>query len=208
DVALRDAVNEGWVTGPRILASGRKLAPPGGQAMPLHSALAPALVDEEFRVIAGSDDARRAVREALHEGVDLLKVVLNDEPPRLSTEEVRAIVDEAHRAKIKVAAHAAVEPAIRIAVDAGVDSVEHGDEATDDELRAMKEKGIFLVATDLWETGFLTNYPKIFAIDADQRAQLEKSIGAESAKAASRLSRAKKLGVKIAAGSDNWFRQE
>jgi imidazolonepropionase-like amidohydrolase len=208
DVALRDAVNEGWVVGPRILASGRKLAPPGGQAMPLHSAIAPQIVDEEFRVIAGVDDARRAVREALHEGVDLVKVVLNDEPPRLSTEEVRAVVDEAHRAKIKVAAHAAVEPAVRIAVDAGVDSVEHGDEATDEELRLMKEKGIFLVATDLWETGFLTNYPKIFALEDADRARLEKFISAESAKAASRLARARKLGVRIAAGSDNWFRVE
>jgi imidazolonepropionase-like amidohydrolase len=208
DVALRDAVNEGWVIGPRIQASGRKLAPPGGQAMPNHATFAGRIVDEEFRVVAGADDARRAVREALHEGVDLVKVVLSDDPPRLSVEEVRAIVDEAHRGKIRVAAHAVTEPAIQIGVEAGVDSIEHGDEATDAQLRAMKEKGIFLVATDLWHRAYTENVNRIFNFTPEEKAEGEKAIGRWAAQAADRLQRARKLGVKIAAGSDNWFRIE
>ena len=205
DVALRDAVNEGWVPGPRIQASGRKLAPPGGQAMPNHSTFAGRIVDEEYRVVAGVDDARRAVREALHEGVDLVKVVLNDEPPRLSVEEVRAVVDEAHRGKIRVAAHAETEPAIQIGVDAGVDSIEHGSEATDAQLRSMKEKGLFLVATDLWHHAYPENINRIFNYTPEEKAEGAKVFARYAGQAADRLKRARKIGVKIAAGSDNWF---
>jgi imidazolonepropionase-like amidohydrolase len=78
DSALRDAINAGWLPGPRIQAATRKLAPPGGQSLPLHSAVASEITDQEFRIIAGADDARRAVREALHEGADLIKVVVGD----------------------------------------------------------------------------------------------------------------------------------
>lgn len=208
DVALRDAVNEGWVVGPRIQASARKLTPPGGQAMPLHSVLAERIVDEEFRVVAGADDGRRAVREALHEGVDFVKVVLSDQPPLFSVEEVRAIVEEAHRAGIKVAAHASEGPAIQVGIDAGVDSIEHGDAVTDEQLGAMKAKGIWLVATDLWERGFLTNAFKVVAFDAEDRAALETMFAGYMKTAADRLERARKRGVRIAAGSDNWFRWE
>lgn len=208
DVALRDAVEEGWVVGPRIQASGRKIAPPGGQAMPNHATFASRIVDEEFRVVTGVDDARRAVREALHEGVDLVKVVLSDDPPRLSVEEVRAIVDEAHRGKIRVAAHAEAEPAIEIGVQAGVDSIEHGDEITDAQLRAMKEKGIFLVATDLWSTAYPVQLERIFKFTPEESAEGQKLFADFRAKSKARLQRAKGLGVRIAAGSDNWFRVE
>jgi imidazolonepropionase-like amidohydrolase len=69
DSALREAIDAGWIPGPRIQPATRKLAPPGGQALPLHSTVASQITDQEFRIVAGADDARRAVREALHEGL-------------------------------------------------------------------------------------------------------------------------------------------
>jgi len=205
DSALRDAVNSGWIPGPRIQAATRKLAPPGGQAMPLHSVLASEITDQEFRIVAGADDARRAVREALHEGADLIKVVVGDEPPRLGPDEVKAIVDEAHRSKIKVAVHAETADAIAIAIEAGVDSVEHADEASDEQLRAMRDKGIFLGATEWTRQALFGPYEKIFNLSPQDKAGFDAYYKNYSEKSTRRLLAAMKLGVKIAAGSDMWF---
>jgi imidazolonepropionase-like amidohydrolase len=205
DCALRDAVNAGWIPGPRIQAATRKLAPPGGQATPLHSAIASQIIDQEFRVVAGADDARRAVREALHEGADVIKVVVGDEPPRLGSDEVKAIVDEAHRSRIKVAVHASTAEAIGIAIDARVDSVEHGEDASDEQLQTMRDQGIFLGATDWTGRMFFGPYSKIFNISPEQRAGFDAYFKTRSAKTTRRLQSALKLGVKIAAGSDMWF---
>ena len=205
DAALRDAIHAGWVEGPRVLASTRKLAPPGGQALPLRSGVAVAITAEEYRVITGVDDARRAVREALHAGADFLKVVLADSPPSLDVDEVKAIVAEAHRSGIKVAAHASAAAAIRIGVAGGVDSIEHGDEATEEDLRAMRDKGIFLVPTDWPRDVLFEPYEKVFNLSPSDRAGLEAYFKREFERGAARLRKAIELGVKIAAGSDMWF---
>ena len=204
DAALRDAINAGWIPGPRIQAATRKLAPPGGQALPLHSAVAEQITEQEFRIIAGVDDARRAVREALHQGADLIKAVPGDQPPRMGTDELRAIVDEAHRANIKVAIHASTTEAIQIAIDAGVDSIEHGDEATEPQLQAMREKGIFLGATE-WNRATLEGAYGGFVSLPQIRPAFNAYFSRYSAANARRLKAAMRIGVKIAAGSDMWF---
>ena len=76
DVALRDAIRNGWVTGPRIIASTRALAPHGGQFGPAFQSEAQHLVAQEYAEISGTDDARRAVRSALAAGADCIKVIM------------------------------------------------------------------------------------------------------------------------------------
>jgi imidazolonepropionase-like amidohydrolase len=179
DAALRDAIAAGWVPGPRMLVSTRALAPPGGQFRDPADPALRELVEREYAQISGPDDARRAVRQAIAEGADLVKVIVDARGVTLSAAEVEAIVDEAHRGRRKVAAHATSLGAAVVAVRAGVDSIEHGKVLSDDLLRAMAKKRIFLVPTDL---------PSL--------------LGAGTA---GRVARALALGVPVALGSDVYF---
>jgi imidazolonepropionase-like amidohydrolase len=98
-------------------------------------------------MISGVEDARRAVREQIGHGADLIKVYADWANPTLTVDEMRVIVDEAHKQKLKVAAHATTAEGIKNAVAAGVDSIEHGTGANREDLEMMKAKGIFLVPT-------------------------------------------------------------
>lgn len=186
-IAVRDAIRAGRVPGPRMLVATRALAPPGGQLAGL-AARARDRVAEEYVEITGVDAARAAVREAVFEGADLIKVIV-DANVTLTGDELGAIVDEAHRAGRKVAAHAVADDAVRIAVEAGVDSIEHAYTAPDDVLRAMAARRIFLVPTDFPRDAGMT-WPE------------------QVAAAARRLSRAVELGVPIAAGSDVYYARD
>src|ERR1700741_4458137 len=108
DVALRDAINAGRVPGPRILASGRKLAQQekNGYVQNLNPALANAILQQEFRAFNGADSARQAVKDDLFYAVDVIKVTVEDDT---SVAEMKAIVDEAPRQKVKVAVHAVTQ---------------------------------------------------------------------------------------------------
>jgi imidazolonepropionase-like amidohydrolase len=203
DVALRDAIDAGWLPGPRIVASTRALAATGGQ----FGRLAPeaqSLVALEYAVVNGVEESRRAVRQALYDGADCIKVIVNTDPRVLSLEEMQAIVDEAHRASRRVAAHAIGEQATRIAADAGVDSIEHAYTVPDDVLRAMAQKNIVLVPTD-WPA---EAYAKVFGAapgaNAKERA-FQDRIQRWVAQNAQRLVRARRAGVKIALGSDAYY---
>ena len=204
DAALRDAIEAGWVTGPRIQAATRKLTPPGGQAVTGMTAAAAAVIDTEFITISGVDEARRAVREDLHAGADVIKIVAHEGNRLLGPDEVRAIVEEAHRAHVKVAAHAWDDTAIGIVVDAGVDSVEHGDEISDANLRKMRDKGIFLVATDRTPQAWMDLFGKSLYATPEETAEFAQRAKGWSDKGADRLRRAMKAGVKIAFGTDMW----
>jgi imidazolonepropionase-like amidohydrolase len=198
DVALRDAINAGWVVGPRMLVSTRALAAAGGQFGRLVPE-AQKLVDEEYAVIAGPDEARKAVRQAFYDGADLIKVIVNTGPRVLALDEMKAIVEEAHRVNKKVAAHAIGDLATRVAADAGVDSIEHAYVIPDDALKTMAEKKIFLVATDPRLEGLDEILQSRFHMTVDSIAQMNKQ---RTAAAKNRIDRALKAGVRIAAGSD------
>jgi imidazolonepropionase-like amidohydrolase len=201
DVALRDAINAGQVVGPRIVASTRALSAAGGQ----FGGLAPEaqkLIEQEYVVIAGVDDARRATRQAFYDGADVIKVIVNTGPRVVSLDEMKAIVEEAKRVGKRVAAHTTTDEAARIAVNAGVNSVEHGYSLPDDVLPKMRE-GIFLVPTD---------YPAEFYVDAlggsatpEERAARMSGAQAFVTRSADRLMRAVRAGVKIAFGSDEYY---
>lgn len=200
DVALRDAIAAGWVEGPRMVVSTRALAPAGGQFGPLTPA-AQAIIGDEYAVVTGPNEARRAVRQAVYDGADLIKVIVNQGPRMLDAEEMAAIVDEAHRSGRKVAAHATTDAAVRLAAEAGVDSVEHAFGASDDVLALLARRKIVLVPTDP-PLDVLTAIVIPADATAERRAALTRHLQAWVRTQDDRLARARRLGVPIAAGAD------
>jgi imidazolonepropionase-like amidohydrolase len=208
DVALRDAIAAGWVPGPLMLVSTRALAPIGGQ-LETASEMGQKLIDEEYAIVTGPLEARKAVRQAFFEGADLIKVIVGTGPRMFTVEELQAIVSEAHSAGYgkKVAAHAIDEEDIRRAVEAGVDSIEHGYGLTSTELmRKMAEKRIFFVATEE-----ATDDPKMDEIykrpELSPEQILEHKSRAEerAARSRERLRNLVNSGVRVAFGSDAYY---
>jgi imidazolonepropionase-like amidohydrolase len=198
DVALRDAIEAGWVLGPRMQVSTRALSATGGQFGGL-TPEAQGLVAQEYAVVNGADDARRAVRQAMYDGADVIKVIVNTNPRVLSLEEMKAIVGEAHGQGRPVAAHAIGDASTRVAAEAGVNSIEHGYTIPDDVLAVMAKKGIFLVPTDY--PGEYYNLLKRAPVTDAQR----ESTAALVTRNRDRLLRAVKAGVRIAFGSDEYY---
>jgi imidazolonepropionase-like amidohydrolase/dienelactone hydrolase len=203
DVALRDAINAGRVPGPRMLAAGRKLTSPAAYVQNLNPALSEAIRQQEFLRIDGPDGARRAVRENTHYNVDLIKVTAEDD---ITPAEMAAIVDEAHRQHLKVAVHAFTPTTIQTAIDAGADSIEHGDGVTDEQLRTMRDKGIFFDITKTFYGGRFKNIEAGIVTSPDLQSGSAKDADERRRKGASLIQRILKSGVKFAAGSDMcWF---
>lgn len=200
DVALRDAIRSGWVMGPRLFASTRALSAAGGQFGGV-SAEMQKVIEQEYVVVSGVDEARRAVRQAFYDSADLIKVIVNTGPRVLSLEELKVIVEEAHRVNRKVSAHATGDAATRIAAEAGVDSIEHAYTIPDDALRMMAAKKIFLVPTDFPTEFYL---PPGLSTVAEREAALA-NIKRFTGGSRERLARAVKMGVRISAGSDSYY---
>lgn len=197
DLMLERGINDGLVAGPRIYGSGPGLAPAGGQLEPM-----PAdphhLVDAEYRIVVSPDDARAAVRDAVARGADVIKMYPEATPQRtrLSVAEMAAVVSEARRHGIPVAAHATSDESIREAVEAGVTSIEHAYQISDETLRLMATKGVWLVPTDPsleMALEFTSTWPQ-----QPPREEIERHLQAGR----DRLMRAHRLGVRIALGSD------
>jgi imidazolonepropionase-like amidohydrolase len=204
DVALRDAIDAGDVPGPRILASGRKLIGRAAYVRGLNSALAPEILAQDFLEIASTDGARNAVRTNISYNVDLIKVSLDE---NVTVRELRAVVDEAHRQNVRVAVHAIEAADIQAAIDAGADSIEHGNRVTDAQLKQIRDKGIFLDLTPTFYDGLWTELrDRTIVMSAAFRAENVASDDRARQSAAARVLRVLKSGVKFAAGSDMcWF---
>jgi imidazolonepropionase-like amidohydrolase len=159
-VALRKAINEGWVPGPRIYTSGKSLATTGGHADPTNA------LRGDFRrdpgplegVINGPDDARKAVRQRYKDGADLIKLTAtggvlslaaSGQNPQFTEEELAAVVAAAKDYGMTVAVHAHGTEGMKRAVLAGVDSIEHGTFMTDEVIELMKERGTYWVPTNM-----------------------------------------------------------
>ena len=204
DTELRDAINAGRVLGPRILASGRKLITRGEYLQNLNPALADAILQQEFLLIDGSDRARQAVRQNSFQNVDVIKVSADE---NLTVPELAAVVEESHRQHFKVAVHAVDKISIQTAIDAGADSIEHGNEVTDEQLKRMRDKGIFFDLTPTFYASFLRKItePSI-VISAASRAADAGSDARRKQRYDQLVERVLKSGVKFAAGSDMcWF---
>lgn len=158
---LRDAINQGYVQGPRIYAAGKAIATTGGHGDPrngLNAELAhlmgpPGPTDG---VINGVDDARQAVRQRYKDGSDLIKITAtggvlsyakNGDAPQFTIDEVKAVVETAKDYGYKVAAHAHGKEGIRRAVEGGVTSIEHGTYMDDEVMTLMKKHGTWYVPT-------------------------------------------------------------
>jgi imidazolonepropionase-like amidohydrolase len=204
DVALRDAVNEGMVPGPRMLVSGPLIGITGGHCDNN-------LLPYEYHAVGdgvadGIAAVQHQVRENIKYGADLIKIcatggVLSkgDDPQasQFTLEEMKAIVADAHRLGRKVAAHAHGAQGILWATEAGVDSIEHGSYIDDASIAAMKQHGTYLVPTMYLQTWMLENAQSIGmpSMYADKMRQIIEI-------ARKNLSHAFASGVKVALGTD------
>lgn len=156
DVDLKKAINNGIIPGPRMRVATRAMDVTG--AYPLQGYSWEIQVPHGVQLVDGPDEARKAVREQISFGADWIKVYSDrsyfvrpdgvlDDIPTFTMEELRAIVDETHRQKHKVASHAMALNGVHNSVEAGVDSIEHGNYIAEADLKTMAQKGIFYVPT-------------------------------------------------------------
>ncbi len=204
DTELRDAINAGRVPGPRMLASGRKLITQGEYVQNLNPALTDAILQQEFLLIEGVDRGQQAVRQNELQNVDVIKVSADE---NLRVPELAAVVEEAHRQHLKVAVHAIDTASIQTAIDAGADSIEHGNDATDEQLRQMRDKGIYFDLTPtFYGGGYLKIAEPVIVISPAARAERLSSAARSKQRYDQLVQRVLKSGVKFAAGSDMcWF---
>ena len=201
DVDLKKAINNGIIPGPRMRVATRALDVTG--AYPLLGYAPDVPVPHGVQVVDGPDDGRRAVREQISFGADWIKVYSDrsyfvrsdgvlDDIPTFTLDELRAIVDEAHRQHHKVASHAMALNGVHNSVEAGVDSIEHGNYIADADLKTMAEKGIYYVPTI-----FVGEYVAQGRAAAGAKVWLDMLKIHEDT-----FRRALKAGVKIAFGTD------
>src|SRR5581483_9869093 len=207
DIGLRNAINNGWIAGPRMLVSVYAIGSTGGHGDgdPIPPARGVPQRGPLEGVCNGVAECRAAVRYQIKYGADVIKFMpsggvlsLADpvDAPELSQEEMNAIVEESHHWGRKVAAHCHGDTAARMAIQAGVDSIEHGSFMKPETLAMMKEKGIYLVPTLLagdWVMQKIDKFPP--AVAAKGRA----AVAARS----DMFRNALKAGVKIAFGTDS-----
>ncbi len=183
DTALREAIDRGLVPGPTMINAGRIIAPYGGQ---FH--LQPEKRDlgtPEYAFADTHDEMLKAIRENIHYGALVIKIVVDDQKYIYSVDDIRYMVAEAHRDGLKLAAHCWTEAGAHNAAEAGVDSIEHGQMMTDADLELAKKNHVVLVGTDFTESAARANgFPKLHAVFVD------------------RLRRAYRIGVTMAFGTD------
>jgi imidazolonepropionase-like amidohydrolase len=192
DVDLRNAINQGLVEGPRMEVATRGIGMVGAY-FPFGIAWDLNEFPTGVQFVSGVDEARRAAREQIGHGADLLKVYADWDFPTLTTDEIRVIVEEAHRNKLKVAAHATLPEGIRNALTAGVDSIEHGHGADRSTMELIKEKNAYWVPT----IGYF-----YYHYETAESPRAQKHMKAAVDRTRENLAIARQLGVKIASGFD------
>ena len=204
DVALRDAINDGEIDGPRIRVSGPALGITGGHCD--NNLLPPDYRDKGEAVADGPWAVRAKVREVIKYGADLIKFcatggVLSKGDSvggqQYTLEEMRALVDEAHQHERKVAAHAHGAEGIKTAIIAGVDSIEHGSLIDDDGIRLAKKHGTFLVM-DIYNDTFILQHGAEVGM-LPESLEKERQIGQLQR---DNFRKAFEAGVRMAFGSD------
>src|SRR5271154_3698190 len=196
DVALRDAILQGLAEGPRMQVATRGIAVVG-QYEPF--GISPDLFDfpTGAQMVSGVEESRRATREQIGHGADLIKIYADWQNATFTVEEMRVIVEEAHKQKRKVAAHATTPDGIKNAITAGVDSIEHGFGADRESLEMMKAHGTFLVPTVGVVDAQLELHKNVPLTPEQQHGLDEYLQGIQQS-----LQQAFSMGVKIASGFD------
>jgi imidazolonepropionase-like amidohydrolase len=207
DVALRNSINKGVIVGPRMLVATKGIGATGGHFDPtsgFRDFLFAREPDYTDGIADGADEIRKAVRFEVKNGADVIKAAVSGgvlsladevDTPQLTPAEMAALVDESHRLRKKVAVHCHGDQAAHEAIEAGVDSIEHGSFIKPEALTMMKKKGTFLTPTLMaseWIMGKLDNYPP--ALQAKAKAA--------TAARSEMFRNAVKIGVKISFGTD------
>ena len=207
DVALRDAIANGTVVGPRMLVAAKGIGATGGHfddANGFRDHLFGKQSDFTDGIADGPDAIRRTVRYLVKNGADVIKAAVSGgvlsmadevDTPQFTPEEVAALADETHRLRKKLAVHCHGDQAAKEAIAAGVDSIEHGSFMKPETLTLMKTKGTYLVATLMateWIMAKLDQYPP----------PLQEKAKAATAARSEMFRNAVRLGVKIAFGTD------
>ena len=209
DVFLRDAINSGQIPGPRLLAGGRDICAIGGNAdtYPDH---AKPQTEGLAMVTDGPWEIRKAVRTLWKNGVDVVKVMIDGElisiqgrPGDLGykDEEVEALVDEAHRKKMKVACHARSAEAVKQAVRSGIDFIGHANYIDNEALDLLIENKdkVYVGPAIAWEIAFLENSEKMgYSKDSKEVIEYQKEVESTI----SSYKKMKKAGIKILVGGD------
>jgi imidazolonepropionase-like amidohydrolase len=189
-VSVRRAIDSGLIVGPTLLTAGRIIAPYGGQF-----ALQPDkrdLAEPEYFFADTRDEMRKAIRENIHYGASVIKIVVDDQRYIYSEDDIRFIVAEAGAAGLKVAAHAWTGPGAHNAAAARVATIEHLNGASDEDLALAKRNGVIAVPTPMPEE----------ILQQFRTAEVAKD---EYAEELARLKSAHRQGVPIAFGSDATF---
>jgi len=208
DVALRDAIDAGWVAGPRMQCAGAYVTvSSGGGDIPPVSPDVEVPRELRFGVADSADEVRRVVREILHRGADFIKLIATGavltrgtDPgaPEFGEDEIRAAVEEAALYGTFVAAHAHGAEGIKRAVRAGVRSVEHGSLIDDEAIEMMAERGTYLVA-DIYCGDHIAEGGRRKGWPAETLRKNEETTEAQR----EGFEKAVKAGVKIAFGTDS-----
>jgi imidazolonepropionase-like amidohydrolase len=207
DVSLRDAIAKGIVVGPRMFVATNGIGATGGhfdESAGFRDGLFGPEPDYTDGIADGADAVRKAVRFEVKNGADVIKAAvsggvlsLTDEVdvPQFTPAEMAALVDEAHRLRKKVAVHCHGDQAAREAIEAGVDSIEHGSFLRPDTLTLMKNKGIFLTPT-LMASEYIKS-----KLDGYPPALQAKAMAAYNARS-EMFRNALRIGVKVSFGTD------
>lgn len=189
--AVRDGVRDGDIQGSRVVASGHIICMTGGHGSE------PPFIDTA-READGPDDCRRAVREEIKSGADVIKVATNGpmNVVEFTQPELDAVVDEAHRCGRRVACHASLLESARMAVDAGVDTIEHGCDLDEELVKQMVDRGIVLVPTLLAMQLIMERW------DDYRSLPIMRSIPHRAKKHVASFQMALRAGVVIGAGTD------
>src|SRR5438045_1998047 len=207
DVALRNSINKGLVVGPRMLVATKGIGATGGHFDPtsgFRDFLFGRGPDFTDGIADGPEEIRKAVRFEVKNGADVIKAAVSGgvlsladevDTPQLTPAEMAALVDESHRLRKKVAVHCHGDQAAKEAIEAGVDSIEHGSFMKPETLTLMKNKGTYLTPTLMateWIMSKIDNYPP--ALQAKAKAA--------GAARSDMFRNAVKMGIKISFGTD------
>lgn len=194
DTSLRHAIEEGLVPGPTMINAGRIIAPFGGQYHLQPDR--PELGHPEYLFADTRDEMRKAVRENIHYGALVIKIVVDDQKYIYSVDDIKFIVEEAGRAGVRVAAHCMTEQGARNAALGGVASIEHGFRMSDEALQLARKNNVVLVGTD-------------FTVPAAEALGLPPEVARMFHDVfIDRLKRAHKIGVTMAYGTDTFAEVE
>ena len=207
DVALRNSINKGIIVGPRMLVATKGIGATGGHFDPtsgFRDFLFGREPDYTDGIANGPDEIRKAVRFEVKNGADVIKAAVSGgvlsladevDTPQLTPAEMAALVDESHRLRKKVAVHCHGDQAAREAIEAGVDSIEHGSFMKAETVTMMKKRGTFLTPTLMaseWIMSKIDDYPQVLQLKAK----------AATAARSEMFRNAVKMGVKISFGTD------